>query len=217
MFDNRVFTSKRFLYYMYAQIFLLIMLFIYTQGYNTVVTRFMLTYLVLGPAKFNIELFVAIQILFWAFFVFGRLFAAYLAFKIEPFKFFFYMLLLNLAFTSLLIVPFLTNYSIFFWITLSVIGLTNGPAGPTSFMIAKQILDFNSFILSLFIVGMAIGGIAFQQITAAFLDNFHPTPGWMGFSNPTSSYVIPHCAFLASCLSFLGFIPVWLLYKKFSK
>ena len=127
------------------------------------------------------------------------------------------MLLINFIFSSILVVPFFTSFSVFFWISYSIIGLTNGPAGPTSFMIAKQILDFNSFILSLFIVGMAVGGIAFQQITAAFLDHFRPTQGWMGFLNPNSSYVIPHVAFLASFLNFLTFIPIWFLYKRFSK
>lgn len=202
---------------MYVQTFLLIFVFIFNNGYFTVITRFMLTYFILGPAQFSIDSFVVIQILFWGFFIFGRFFAAYVAFKIDSLKFYLYILSASLLVTLTLMVPFFTQFKIFFWTTFSLLGLLSGPMTPSGFMIAKQILDFNSFILSMFVVGLAIGGIGFQQVTAALLDHFKPRPGWMGFSDPNPSYIIPSVAVSGVIAACLFFIPVLVLHKVFFK
>jgi hypothetical protein len=216
-FGDRLFATKWLLVYFYIQTALLIIVFIFNQGFFTVFTRFLLTYLVLGPAKFDIESFSTINTLFWAFFIVSRFIAAYVAFRMDSLKFFFYVLLINMLFSASLMIPFLTNYRIFFWIVISALGFTTGPMTPTGFMIAKHILDINSFVLSLLIVGLAFGSIMFQQLTAGFLDYFTPMDGWMGFSQPHPSYVIPHVAFLSGILCFFFFVPVVVLYRRFNK
>lgn len=216
LFGNRS-LQKTALIYLTVQLILIVLVFIFNQGFSTVITRFMLTYLVLGPAKFNVEVFVVVQTLFWSFFIFGRFLAAYLAFKIDSMKFYMGILVANLAVNLLFMIPILTSFHLFFWIAISLLGLTSGPMTPTGFMIAKNILDVNSLLLSLFIVGLAIGGILFQQITAGFLDFFKPSEMLMGFKNPNSSYIIPHVAFGGSFLCLLSFVLVYVLFVKFNR
>lgn len=217
LFFGKKSYNGKMLFYMVAQIILFMIVFIFNQGYFTVISRFMLTYLTKGPAKLHVEIFVIIQTLFWAFFIGGRFFAAYLAFKLESIKFFFGILIVNLVICFLFLIPFLTNFKIFFWIGVSLLGLTSGPMTPTGLMVAKHLLNINSFVLSLFIVGLAIGGIIFQQITGAFLDYFVPSSSFMGFDSPSSPYIIPHLAFISSFLCVLFFVPIYFLYRKFSR
>ncbi|CAF1128487.1 unnamed protein product [Brachionus calyciflorus] len=197
------------------QIVLFIIVFVFNQGYFTILSRFMITYLTIGPARLDVEIFIIIQTLFWAFFIVGRFLAAYLAFKFDTIKFFMWVLIGNFMVTILFLIPFLTEFKIFFWIGVSLLGLCSGPITPTGIMLAKQLLDINSFVLSLFIVGLAGGGIIFQQLTGALLDFYEPNKtSWMGFSQANSAFILPHLASIASflCLSF--FVPIYLIHRK---
>jgi hypothetical protein len=215
VFGNRM-VDRRLYVYTIVQIVLFITMFIFNQGYFTVISRFMLTYLTLGPAKISVDSFVAIQTLFWSFFILGRFGAAYLAYKIDPIKFFVSILVINLAFVSLFLIPALTRSTVFFWIGVSLIGLSSGPITPTGLMIAKQMLEFSSFVLSLFIVGLAFGGIVFQQITGSLLDYYQPSPNdWFGFTDANSSYIIPYLAWLPSAACLLAFVPIYILFVRF--
>ena len=166
--------------------------------------------------------------------------AAYLAFKIDPIKFFFGNLILNLIVNFLFLIPGLTVSKLFFWINVSFIGFTNGPLIPSGLMVAKQILDFNSFLLSLFIVGIGtyfkphydfifnfllisllfltkkgLGGVISIQTTGLLMDYFKPT-NWLGFQALNSSYLIPHLAFFCSFFSLLFFLPILFGYYRFT-
>lgn len=212
-FGDRV-ADKRLIIYLSIQTALFVVMFMFSQGYFTILTRFMLTYLTLGPAKINVDSFVAIQSLFWSFFIFGRFGAAYVAFKSNSAKFFLGLLVLNLLFGSLFLIPFFTQFKTFFWIGVSLLGLSSGPMMPTGIAIAKEMLDFTSFVLSLFIVGMGLGGIIFQQTTGSLLDHFKPGDNWLGFDDPNSAYIIPYISIIPSALCLVVFIPIIFLYSK---
>jgi hypothetical protein len=169
----------------------------------------------MGPAKLNLETFVAIQTLYWSFFIFGRFISAYLAYKIDSVHFLLGALVLNLVVNSLFLVPFFTLSQSFFWICVSMIGFSSGPLIPSGIMVAKQILDFNSFLLSLLIVGIGLGGVVSIGTTGLLMDYFKPTY-WFGFTATNSSYIIPHLAFFCSFFSFLFYVPILYGYNKFA-
>ena len=129
--------------------------------------------------------------------------------------FFLALLILNLACNLLFLIPALTNHETFFWIAVSLLGLFMGPITPSGLGLAKKLLEFNSFVLSLFIVGLAFGGIIFQQLTAALLDYFKPNSSWFGFNNANSSFIIPYLAAIASFFCLVVFLPVFIMNKKF--
>lgn len=184
-----------------------------TQGSFTIISRFMLTYLTKGPANLSIQTYSILFSLFWGLFIFSRFFSTYLSLKIDPIIFFAIILIVNSIFCALFLVPFLSKYEIFYWIFVPMLGMSSGPLMPCGLMIAKQILDFNSLVLSFFIVGMATGGIICQQLTSEFLDHFKPDFNWMGFTNANSAYSIPHLTFLSALFSLITFIPIYFLYK----
>lgn len=209
------YLSKKQYSRMMLQIFLFFIVFLFNQGYFTILSRFMITYLTMGPAKLDVKIFIIVQTLFWAFFIIGRFMAAYLAFKIDTILFFILILFLNLIINFLFLIPIFTKFSLFFWIFIPMLGLCSGPMTPTGIMLAKQLLDINSFVLSLFIVGLASGGIVFQQVTGFFLDHFNPNKqNWLGFSNANSSYIIPHLACISSLLCLLFFIPIFIMQRN---
>jgi len=221
LFSDKTYTGKA-LVYMLVQIGLFMLVFVLTQGSFTVITRFMLTYLTKGPANLDIKTYSIIISLFWALFIFSRFISTYLAVIIDPIYFFLIILFMNSFVSALFLVPALTTYEIFFWIALPVLGATSGPIMPTGLMIAKEIINFNSFVLSLFIVGMASGGILFQQLTGELLDHFdvnnnNDSKYWMGFKNINSSYAIPHLIFLSSFLALITFLPIFILFKKWNQ
>ena len=215
LFADKMYRGSA-LAYMLAQIGLFVVLFLFLQGQNTVIIRFMLTYLTLGPAKLDIDQFVAMQSLFWSFFVVGRLLAAYLAFKTDVVVFFFALLFVDVLLSFMFVVPWLASHVLFFWLAVPMLGLVSGPLLPSGLMIAKSMLNFNSFVLSLFIVGMGVGGVLFQQLTGYLLDTLRPTSTWMGFADASvnSAYVMPILVFAASLFSFLLFIPIYAVYKR---
>ena len=211
---DKVLERKAFIFMM-VQICLLTVMFIFNQGLQTVMGRFMLTYLTLGPAKLDLNKFGVIQTLFWIFFIIGRFVATFLAYKMNELIFFLALLILNLACNLLFLIPALTNHETFFWIAVSLLGLFMGPITPSGLGLAKKLLEFNSFVLSLFIVGLAFGGIIFQQLTAALLDYFKPSSSWLGFENANSSFIIPYLAAIASFFCLFVFLPVFIMNKKF--
>lgn len=218
LFSDKTYTGKA-LVYMLVQIDLFMLVFVLSQGSFTVITRFMLTYLTKGPANLDIKTYSIIISLFWALFIFSRFISTYLAVIIDPIYFFLIILFMNSFVSALFLVPALTTYELFFWIALPVLGATSGPIMPSGLMIAKEIINFNSFVLSLFIVGMASGGILFQQLTGELLDHFdinnnNDSKYWMGFKNVNSSYAIPHLIFLSSFLALITFLPIFILFKK---
>lgn len=186
------------------------------QGSFTIISRFMLTYLTKGPAHLSVQSYSILFTLFWGMFIFSRFFSVYLSVKFDPILFFLTLLIFNSFLCVLFLMPFLTKYELFFWLIVPLLGMSSGPLMPCGLMIAKQILDFNSFVLSLFIVGMATGGLICQQLTGEFLDHFQVGSSWMGFTNTNSAYYIPHLIFLFSFLSLITFLPVYFFYKKFN-
>ena len=154
-FSDRIYEGIA-LFYMLLQIFLFFLVFLFTQAFFTVLSRFMLTYLTKGPVQFTLESFATIETTFWAFVIVGRFMATYLSIKMNSVIFYLSLLVLNAAVSLLFLIPTLTSYKIFFWMFMPLLGFLSGPLMPSGLMIAKQILEFNSFVLSLFIVGLAV-------------------------------------------------------------
>ena len=154
-FSDRIYEGIA-LFYMLLQIFLFFLLFLFTQAFFTILSRFMLTYLTKGPAQFSLKSFATIDTTFWVFVILGRFMATYLSIKINSVIFYLSLLTLNAAVSLLFLIPSLTSYKIFYWMTIPMLGALSGPLMPSGLMIAKQILEFNSFVLSLFIVGLAV-------------------------------------------------------------
>ena len=200
--------------YMIVQISLFFLVFAFIQGYITVISRFLLTYLTKGPAKFDTLVFAKIQTIFWSFFIFSRFLATYLTFKIDSVVFFLSLLIINTFLCFTFLIPYFASYKLFYWLVLALLGLTSGPMIPSGLMVAKRILNFSSFVLSLFIVGLAVGGIVFQQIGGGLLDYFNDRKELLGFKNTNASYLIPYLSFFASFLALAFFLPIFILFKK---
>ena len=77
-------------------------------------------------------------------------------------------------------------------------------------------MEYNTFILSIFSVGMSLGNIFFQDVTGRLLDSLVnlESSTLLGFDNFNSAYIIAHAFFLPSLLCFLTFVPVCLIYKR---
>ena len=120
-FGKRVFRGKA-LVYMIFQISLLVFLFFMIQGYITVISRYLLTYLTKGPANFSIAKYSTLTTLYWSFFILARFLAAFVAFKLNTILFVFVLLLLNMLVCLLFIIPIFTQYELFFWICICFMG-----------------------------------------------------------------------------------------------
>jgi hypothetical protein len=217
LFNRKSLDSSKF-FYMIIQTLLFIFVFFFNQAYISIITRYMLTYLTLGPAKLDLQSFIFVETIYWIFFIFGRFMAAYLTFRSNSTLFFLNLLTLNLFACFTFIIPILTKFKWFFWLGLGLIGLTSGPIMPTGLMVAKKILNFNSFILSLFIISVAAGGIVFQQLAGKVLDNYKPNEVyWLGFEKANSSFVLPYMSLIASFFILLFYIPIYVLYKLSKK
>jgi hypothetical protein len=89
---------------------------------------------------------------------------------------------------------------------------------PSSFMVAKTFLvDYNSFVLAIFSVGMSLGNIFFTRVSSSLLDKLNSYAGeqLFGFDNFQTAYIIAHVFFLPSLLCFLTFIPIYFIYKRY--
>ena len=216
LFDKKEYKGKA-LAYMLVQIFLLALIFFCLQGYITVISKFMLTYLTMGPGNFSVEEYAQLQTLYWAVFVLSRFLAAFLAFKMNPIIFVFILFVLNLIFCTFFIIPYFTQIKLFYWVAISALGLFSGPMQPSTFMVAKKFLkNYNSFVISIFMIGHGLGGTFFQQITGNILNSFQSTKNFLGYENFQPANLIAHAFFTPSLISFLVYIPIFVIYKKYS-
>jgi len=197
--------------YMLAQITLFLLLFVFTQGAFTILTRFMLTYLSKGiPCQLDTKTNVILETAFWVSIIVSRFLAAFVTSQMKAMHFFLALLFFNTAFCGLFLLTGLTKYELFFWVCIPLVGFFTGPLIPCGLMIAKKVLEFNSFLLSVFIVGLAVGGIVFQELTGTLLDQ-----KWPGLSSP--AYTIPYLVFFCNLLSLLVFLLIFFLYHSFKK
>lgn len=215
-FGDKHYKGKA-LAYMTTQIALISIMFFFLAGYIAVITKFMLTYLTKGPANFTVDVYTQLQTVYWALFVCSRFSAAIFAFKLDPLVFLFGLFLANMIICFLFVVPYFTTFPTFYWYGMLLMGITSGPMQPSSYMIAKDILvEYNSFILSVFSIGVGFGALFFQEITGRLLDYFsEPRDNFLGFEVFQPAIVISHLFFVTSLLCFLLLIPIFYVYKKF--
>jgi hypothetical protein len=95
-------------------------------------------------------------------------------------------------------------------------GLATGPGTPSTFMVAKDIIkNYNSFVLSLFSVGMGMGQMFFQQACGSLLDLIESKENFLGFDKSEAAYIVSY-AFLTPCLiSFLVFVISIFVYRRY--
>jgi fucose permease len=176
----------------------------------------MLTYLTKGPAKFELSNFFTTQTLFWAFFILGRFLAALLAFKLSTLVFFSLMTVLNIVCLVLYVIPALNSIQLFYWFIVCAIGLFSGPLIPSCFMVAKEVLvDVNSFLVSIFCVGLGIGALSSQYLTGTLLDKFNPAKNWLGYTDASSAYIIPLYLFAWLILTSITYLFIVIIHKTF--
>lgn len=215
LFGDKGYEGKGLLY-MLTQIALITLVLFCLQGYLTVISKFMLTYLTKGPGKFNIDEYSQLQTLFWLLFVFSRFIATFIAFKMNPIVFLAIVLFLNMFTIFLFLIPYFTNFKLFYWVSISVLGLASGPAHPSTFMAAKYILgDFNSVVISIFSLGLGLSSIVFQHITGNLLDYLQPKDYFLGFKNFDPAYIIAHICFIPCFCSFVIFLMISLIFKRY--
>ena len=192
-------------------ILLFLLLCLFVSGYMTVTSRFMLTYLTLGPAKFSLEQFARLQTLFWLLFIFSRFLITFLTFQLSSqANFLLYLFLLGSTFiiNLLFLIPVI-QFTLFFWLSISLLGLVTGPLLPTIFLLARQKINpFKPYMLALFVASFAFGGIVFQQITGSLLDILQSS------SQGNSSYILPYLTSIASLFSLLTFLTIYMFNKK---
>lgn len=122
--------------YQIVQISLLVITFFCIQGYITVISRYLLTYLTKGPGNFDVTTYSYLATFYWSVFIVARFLAAIVAFKMSAIVFVFGLLALNMIVCLLFVIPFFTHYSLFFWFGIGFMGLTSGPMQPSSFMVS---------------------------------------------------------------------------------
>lgn len=212
IFQELFFSDERYrgklLGYMIIQICLFLLFFLFIQGSFTIISRLMFTYLIRGPARFNTDEFELIESIFWGCINISRFLAIFLATKFKPVKFLLTFIIINTFASFLFLVPFLVNHRSFFWVFVPLLGFLSGPIMPCGLMLAKKFLDFNSFILSLFIAGLALGGIIFQELGGYFLDQARP--------NTDPTVIIPVLTFLSNLLALITFLLISCLYRRFN-
>ncbi|RNA17641.1 sodium-dependent glucose transporter 1A-like [Brachionus plicatilis] len=181
-FGAKVYRGKDLLYMMVQKKLITLLLFC-ILGFFAVISKFMMTYLTRGPAKFTTHEYTNVQTLFWMLYVVGRFLAALVAFKMNPILFVAVLLSVNLAIAALFLVPYLC--------------LVNGPVHPSAIMVAKSFIgDFNSFVMSIFSLGATSSQWLFQYLTAQLLDAMQPQDYLLGFKNANSAFFLMHIAFI---------------------
>lgn len=181
---------------------LLFILCVCVGGYTIVLSAFRLTYLTTGPGRIPMNKYFIIEMLYWLFFVIGRLVTTIVAFKMNSLIFFTILILLNLLASFLYALPLLNVIQVFYWFIIAILAFLNGPLIPTCIMVAKHIMvKINSVLLALFALAMSIGAIFYQYLTGYLLDKFKPDEYWFGYIEPTSVYIIPIILFSSIALS----------------
>jgi len=215
-FGEKSYRGKA-LFYMLIQILLISFIEFHLQGHITVIGKFTTTYFKNSPANLSSNDYSLILTLFWALFVVSRFTAAFVAFKLNPLVFLFTLITANMVANSLFLIPQLTYSKTFFLVCMSFMGFASGPAIPSTFMAAKTILnDYNSFVLSIFMVGLGLSGIVYQQLTGELLAFVKPRENFLGFEQFQPSYIIAYVLFTASALAFICLLLSLLIYKRFS-
>lgn len=215
-FGDKHYKGKA-LAYMTVQISLISIMFFFLAGYISVISKFMLTYLTKGPAGFTVDVYTQLQTVYWALFVCARFSAAIFAFKLDPFVFLFGLFFANLLICCLFVIPYFTTMPTFFWCGMFLMGIASGPMQPSSYMIAKDVLvEYNSFILSVFSIGIGLGALCFQEITGRMLDYFsEPRANFLGFEVFQPATIVSHLFFVTSLFCFLLLIPIFYVYRNF--
>jgi hypothetical protein len=214
-FNDKAFKRSQLIYKV-IQVILLVLLCIGANGYQTVISSFLFTYLTKGPAKFHLADMMAIQSMYWGFFVIGRLVNAVVAFRMNSILVFGCLVLFNVILLSILIVPTINTIQLSYWFMICAMGTSVSPIIPTCFMLAKTILkQINSLTASLFCVGLGIGGLSSVYLTGLLLDSFAPAQAWLGYIDATSSYILPMILFSWLSFIFLIFISILFVYKRF--
>jgi hypothetical protein len=210
-------NNKKMLNYTLTQILMLTLMFIFISGFQNTVSKLLLTYVTLGPAKFSVKQFSILQIVFWLSYVIGRFNAAFLAFRMNVNWFMLIVLIGNALNHFLLLIPALASTQTFVWISISLMGFFVGPIQPSGFMIAKRVIgDFNSFVLSIFLIGNGIGGLLFQQLTGDLLDMIKPSDNHrFGYEQSTSAYFIMHILLIPSFAILITFLSIWFIYRRY--
>ena len=201
---------------------LLFLLFMFANGTITIINTYMLTYLVNGPAKFDISTFIQLQTLYWAFQISGRVTAAFCGFKMNSLIFFLILTLIQLLFLIIYSIPTLNSHQIFYWILIPSIGFALGPLIPSCFMISKYLYkNVNTFLLSILLIGTKLGNMLSQYITGLILDKFKfkSELNFISFyysSSMNSKYLIPFVALSFIAISAILYILILIVYQ-FSK
>lgn len=218
MFGDKCPHEGKSLAYMLVQIGLITMVLFCLQGFLTIISKFMLTYLTTGPAKMTIDEFTNLQSTFWLIFIVSRVLATFIAYNLSEcasLVFVVVLLFLNTLASFLFMVPYLAQFKLFFVVNLAMIGLVSSPTHPCMFMIARHVLDdFNSFVISVFSLGLGLSSVVFQQLIGDLLDLLPNREHFLGFDNFNSSYIIAHILFVPAFLSLALFLLIVLIYKK---
>ena len=198
---------------------LLFFLFMFVNGTITIVNTFMLTYMVNGPAKFDVFTFIQLQTLYWLFQIISRISAALCGFKMNSLIFFLILILTQFFITIFYSIPILNTNKMFYWILIPLLGFGLGPMIPSCFMITKYLYkNINAFLLSILLLGTGIGNIFSQYITGFILDKFdvnnYPFFSHYYTSSPvTSKYLIPFIILFFISVSTIIFTLILIIYK----
>jgi hypothetical protein len=220
--SNLIFNDENY----YSKIFkskllltiLLVILSMSIGGFSIVLVNFLLTYTTKGPAKLPIATYFKIQILFWIFNVVGRLIASVVAFKLDTLLFFFILLISNFICILFYAIPYFNSVKISYFIIMIPLATFNAPVIPSVYMILKYIMGHvTSVLIALFGIGMATGAISAQYFTGYLLDEFKPNLNWFGYTDATSTYIIPIIILVNVSVSLLILIILIIVFKYLNK
>ena len=219
VFGKNVYKGRT-LVYLLVQLGLLMALFFVISGYMSLKNRFMLTYLTRGPAKFSVNEYTHLNTVHWMLFVASRLITAFLVFKLNTFLFLFVVFLLNTALCCSFLAPYLTQFKVFTWIGIALMGFISGPMQPSIYMLAKTCLsEYNSFIMSIFSISMSCGSMFFQKLSGNLLDAFahQENMPFMGYESFQPASLIVNVISINSIVCFGIYALIVFFYKKYGK
>jgi hypothetical protein len=212
------FKSKKVFFIKIIQVILLTLLSLNLCAFISINSSYMVSYLTKGPAKLSLDTFFMIQMLFWVFYVIGRLLTTFIAYKMNNSLFFMFLLTINLILAILYAVPSFNSMQIFYWFIINLLATGTGPIIPGCFMIAKHtLLSINSVIVSIISIGMSIGFIVSQYLTGYLLDKLVLDQQWFGYKDVTSIFIIPYILLFFIVLSCPIYLIIFCIQYHFSK
>ena len=215
LFGERRYSSAATMY-MLIQILLITIAMLYFNGYFALIGKYMLIYITMGPSKQSVETYRRLITFYYATFSCSRLLASFVAFKLNTLVFMILLVSLNLVASSFFIVPYFHNFELFYWLVFALKGITSGPCIPSMYMLARYVLrDFNSFVISVFAIGLGAGPLIMQQLAGYTLDKMPSHSEFLGFNDFTSKYFIAYLLFIPSALAFVTILLIILIFKKF--